>query len=208
MNRPRCEWPSNDERMIRYHDLEWGVPLHDDARLFEAFSLGGAQAGLSWRTILHRREGYRRAFHGFDPERVARMGPEDVKRLMGDEGIIRNRLKIESVIHNAKRVLEAREAFGSLDAILWRFTEGETVHNRWTTLKELPATSPISDAMCKDLRKRGFKFAGSTICYAFMQAVGMVNDHVVGCFRHAELGGVPEASRPAKPRARKGAPRT
>ncbi len=174
---------------MAYHDLEWGVPLHDERALFEALILDGAQAGLSWITILKKREGYRRAFDNFDAERIACYGEEDVARLLADAGIVRNRQKIAAAIVNARATLAIREAFGSLDAYLWRFVDGEPIQNAWVDDAQIPARTPISDALSRDLQQRGFKFVGSTICYAFMQGVGMVNDHVVACFRHAELGG-------------------
>jgi DNA-3-methyladenine glycosylase I len=179
----RCGWPDSP-RMSTYHDTEWGTPVHDDHRLFEMLVLGGAQAGLSWSTILNKRQGYRAAFAGFDPERVAAFGPEDVARLLADPGIVRNRQKIEAAIHNARRVLEVRAEWGSLSAYLWSFTGGKPVVNAWRTLAELPARTELSDRMSRDLKARGFTFVGSTICYAFMQTVGIVNDHTVDCFRH------------------------
>ncbi|MBC8423457.1 DNA-3-methyladenine glycosylase I [bacterium] len=184
----RCEWCGTDPLYTAYHDEEWGVPAHDDRHLFEMLILEGAQAGLSWSTILKKRENYRRAFHGFDWERIAKYGKRDFERLMGDAGIVRNRLKIESAIRNAKGVMAIREEFGSLDAYLWGFVDGVPVQNAWTSMVELPAKTELSDALSKDLKRRGFNFVGSTICYAFMQAVGMVNDHVVGCYRYGELG--------------------
>jgi len=183
----RCDWAGDDPLMISYHDEEWGVPLHDDRTLFEFLVLEGAQAGLSWRTVLRKRENYRRAFHGFDPERVARYGKSDVTRLLSDPGIIRNRAKVESAISNARHVLDVRSEFGSFDAYLWRFPGGNPIVHRFRTLSELPSTSPESVAMSKDLGARGFRFVGPTICYAFMQAVGMVNDHLAHCFRHAAV---------------------
>ena len=183
----RCSWPSDDPLMIAYHDSEWGVPLHDDRKLFEFMVLDGAQAGLSWSTVLRKRENYRKAFHGFDPKKIARYTVKDVQRLLKDEGIIRNRLKIESTITNAKKFLEVQKEFGSFDAYIWQFTGGKTVQHRCRRLGEIPATSKESDAMSKDLKKRGFKFVGSTICYAFMQAAGMVNDHLMGCFRYKQV---------------------
>ena len=187
----RCPWvgerPDGDA-MVRYHDEEWGVPQHDDRRLFELLTLEGAQAGLSWQTILNRRAGYRRAFLDFDIERVAGFGDADIERLMGDAGIIRNRAKISSTIDNARRVLEVRAEFGSLDAYLWRFVGGSAIVNRLQRLEEVPASTAVSAAMSKDLLKRGFRFAGPTICYALMQAAGLVNDHLVSCFRFAEVG--------------------
>jgi DNA-3-methyladenine glycosylase I len=173
--------------MVAYHDTEWGVPLHDDQKLFEYIVLDGAQAGLSWSTVLRKRENYRRAFHGFDPKRIARYTEKDVQRLLKDDGIIRNRLKIESTITNAKMFLRIRQEFGSFDAYIWQFTGHKTVQHRLRRLAEIPSTSEESDAMSKDLKKRGFKFVGSTICYAFMQAAGMVNDHLVHCFRYREV---------------------
>lgn len=185
----RCPWPGSDPLYVDYHDREWGVPVHDDRLLFEHLVLDGAQAGLSWLTILKRREGYRRAFDNFEIAKVAAYTEADVERLMADPGIIRNRLKILAAIKNAKATLKVIEEFGSLDAYLWGFVGGRTVQNAWTSLAQLPATSEISDRMSKDLKKRGFGFVGSTICYAFMQASGLVNDHCVGCFRHRQLGG-------------------
>jgi DNA-3-methyladenine glycosylase I len=173
--------------MIEYHDREWGMPLHDDRKLFEFLVLDGAQAGLSWRTILEKREAYRKAFDDFDFERVAQYGARKAATLLNNAGIVRNRLKIEGAIRNAKAFLEIRKEFGSFDVYIWRFVRGQTIQNAWKRLSDIPATSPESDAMSKDLKRRGFTFVGSTICYAFMQAAGMVNDHAVDCFRHAEL---------------------
>jgi DNA-3-methyladenine glycosylase I len=173
--------------MVAYHDTEWGVPLHDDQKLFEYIVLDGAQAGLSWSTVLRKRENYRRAFHGFNPKSIARSTEKDVQRLLKDDGIIRNRLKIESTITNAKMFLQLRQEFKSFDAYIWQFTGYKTVQHQLRRLTEVPATSVESDAMSKDLKKRGFKFVGSTICYAFMQAAGMVNDHLVHCFRYREV---------------------
>ncbi len=179
----RCVWSTIDPLMLRYPDEEWGVPLHDDNRLYEAIVLDGAQAGLSWRTILHKREAYRRAFQGFDPAVVAAYDEADRQRLMADAGIVGNRLKINAAINNAQRVLEVQREFGSLDRFLWQFTAYQTLRPRAVrTDEELPVTSSESDAMSAELRKRGFKFVGSTICYALMQATGMVNDHLAGCF--------------------------
>jgi DNA-3-methyladenine glycosylase I len=175
--------------MISYHDEEWGVPVRDDRKLFEFLVLEGAQAGLSWRTVLRKREGYRRAFQGFDPERVARYVDTDVARLLSDAGIIRNRAKVESAVSNARVVVDLQAEFGSFDAYLRRFSGGNPIVNRFRTLSELPSTSPESDAMSRDMVKRGFRFVGPTICYAFMQAVGMVNDHLVHCFRYGALAG-------------------
>jgi DNA-3-methyladenine glycosylase I len=169
--------------MVAYHDEEWGVPSHDDRHLFEMLTLEGAQAGLSWSTILRKRDGYRKAFAGFDPAVVARFGEKDVERLLADPGIVRNRMKVESTIGNAARVLEVQEAHGSLDAYLWAFVDGEPIVGGWRSLYELPAETPLSKAISKDLKKRGFRFVGPTIVHAFMQAVGMLDDHTVDCFR-------------------------
>ncbi len=179
-----CEWPAGDPMMMRYHDEEWGVPLHDDRKLFEFMVLDAFQAGLSWKTVLHKRENFRRAFHNFDPELIARYTEEDFDRLMSDPGIIRNRAKIRGTIVNAGRFLEVQKEFGTFDRFIWQFTGGKTLVNNWKSLAEIPAKTPESDAMSRELHKRGFKFVGSTICYAFMQAAGMVNDHIVGCFRN------------------------
>ena len=183
----RCPWATSDPLYVPYHDEEWGVPLHDERRLFEMLVLEGAQAGLSWLTILRRREAYRRAFDRFDPRVVARYGPPEVERLLSDAGIIRNRLKIESAINNARAFLAVQEEFGSFDGYIWRFVDGRPTRNAWTKLEEVPAQTPVSNALSRDLRKRGFTFVGPTICYAHMQATGMVNDHLVGCFRHREV---------------------
>jgi DNA-3-methyladenine glycosylase I len=180
----RCSWVrEGDPLYLAYHDEEWGVPSHDDRHLFEMLVLEGAQAGLSWTTILHKREGYRRAFAGFDPARVARFGPADVERLRGDAGIVRNRLKIESAIANARATIDV----GGLDELLWSFVGGAPVVNAWRTLAEIPAETAESRALSKELKRRGFRFVGPTICYALMQACGLVNDHVVGCFRYREV---------------------
>ena len=184
----RCDWATT-ELGIAYHDAEWGVPRHDDRVLFEFLILEGAQAGLSWETILRKRESYRAAFASFDPVKVAAFGERDVKRLLADEGIVRNRLKVASAIANAKAFLAVRKEFGSFDAYVWGFVGGKPIVNARQTMKDVPARTAESDAMSKDLRRRGFNFVGSTICYAYMQAVGMVNDHLVGCFRHAPLAG-------------------
>lgn len=183
-----CPWCIGDDLYVAYHDAEWGVPVHDDRRLFEFLILEGAQAGLSWITILRKREAYRRAFAGFDAGKVARYGAREAKRLLADPGIVRNRLKIEAAIANARRFLEVQEAFGSFDAYVWRFVDGRPIVNRWKSLAQVPAATRESDALSRDLKARGFRFVGPTICYAHMQATGMVNDHLVGCFRHAELG--------------------
>jgi DNA-3-methyladenine glycosylase I len=187
--RRRCAWSGSDPLYVAYHDCEWGVPVHDDRLLFEFLTLEGAQAGLSWITILRKREAYRKAFAGFDPEAVARFGKARVARLLADEGIVRNRLKIESAITNARAFLKVREEFGSFDAYQWSFVDGLPIQNAWKRIRDIPASTPVSDAMSRDLKKRGFRFVGSTICYAHMQAVGMVNDHTVDCFRWRELGG-------------------
>ena len=173
--------------MVAYHDDEWGVPEHDDRRLFELLTLEGAQAGLSWTTILRKRDGYRRAFAGFDPAAVARFGAKEIARLLADPGIVRNRLKVESTVANANAVLAAQKELGSFDALLWSFVDGAPAVNRWRTLGELPAETPVSRAMSKELKRRGFRFVGPTVLYALMQAAGLVNDHVVGCFRYEPL---------------------
>jgi len=182
--RKRCPWCLGSPEYVRYHDEEWGVPVHDDRVLFEFLILEGAQAGLAWSTILAKRENYRRAFNGFDAERVARYGARDAARLMADAGIVRNRLKIRAAVENARATLAIRERHGSLDAYLWRFVDGRPLQHRRRSLREVPARTAVSDALSKDLLQHGFRFVGSTICYAFMQAVGMVNDHLVTCFRH------------------------
>lgn len=187
MTKVRCGWCGTDPLYVAYHDTEWGVPVHDDRKLFEFLILEGAQAGLSWITILKKREAYRRAFAGFDAGKVARFGPRQVARLLADAGIVRNRLKIEAAINNARHFLAVQEEFGSFDEYVWRFVDGRPIINRWKTLKQVPASTPESDALSRDLKARGFKFVGSTICYAHMQATGMVNDHLTGCFRHAEM---------------------
>jgi DNA-3-methyladenine glycosylase I len=185
--RIRCDWARTPLSII-YHDREWGVPVHDDRVLFEFLTLEGAQAGLSWETILRKREAYREAFAGFDPGRVARFTPARVERLLRDDGIVRNRLKVESTVRNAQAVLAVQREHGSLDAYLWSFVGGAPRVNRRRTLREVPARTPESEAMSRDLQRRGFRFVGPTICYALMQAVGMVNDHTVDCFRHGQVG--------------------
>jgi DNA-3-methyladenine glycosylase I len=185
----RCEWARSD-LSIAYHDEEWGVPVHGDRTLFEFLILEGAQAGLSWETILKKREGYRAAFHGFDAEVIARYGESDVDRLLADPGIVRNKAKIAAAIQNAKAFLAVREKYGCFDAYIWQFVDDRPIKNAWRSLDEIPAQTPVSEAMSKDLLKRGFKFVGPTICYAFMQAVGMVNDHVIDCFRYEQTGGI------------------
>lgn len=183
----RCAWAGIDPKMVEYHDHEWGVPVHDDRKHFEFLLLEGAQAGLSWSTILNRREGYRRAFADFDPEKVARFTEKRIQKLIAEPSIIRNRMKIESAVANAQAFLRVQEEFGSYDAFCWRFVDGRSKVNRWKTPGEVPATSAESDAFSKDLKRRGFGFVGSTIMYAYMQAIGMVNDHLTGCFRYREL---------------------
>ncbi len=185
----RCDWSVEDDPLyLAYHDEEWGAPSRDDRHLFELLALEGAQAGLSWATILHKREGYRRAFAGFDPERVAGFDSRKVELLLEDPGIVRNRLKVESAVSNARAVLVVQEERGSLADYLWEFVRGEPIRNEWRTVREIPAETAESRAMSQDLKRRGFRFVGPTVCYAFMQAAGLVNDHVVGCFRWSELG--------------------
>ncbi|HVF07816.1 MAG TPA: DNA-3-methyladenine glycosylase I [Actinomycetota bacterium] len=184
----RCEWaPIDQPRYLAYHDEEWGVPVHDDMHLFEMLTLEGAQAGLSWSTILNKREGYREAFRRFDPAKVARFSPATVERLLRNPAIVRNRLKVESTVQNARAVLEVQRDMGSLDAHLWTFVDGAPLVNRWRSLGDLPPETDRSKAMSKDLKRRGFRFVGPTVCYAFMQACGLVNDHVADCFRWQEI---------------------
>jgi DNA-3-methyladenine glycosylase I len=183
----KCDWALASASEEHYHDLEWGVPQHDDRKLFEFLLLEGAQAGLSWRTILNKREGYREAFADFDPVKVAAYDSYRVSMLLKNSDIVRNRLKIDSAVANAQAFLRVRAAYGSFDAYIWGFVDGSPQQNQWQSHAQLPAFSPVSEKMSKDLQKRGFKFVGKTICYAFMQAVGMVNDHVVDCYRHAQL---------------------
>lgn len=180
----RCAWLNNSPLMVEYHDIEWGVPVHDDCTLFEFLILEGAQAGITWQTVLNKRENYRKALSGFHPAKIARYGNKDVKRLLGNPGIIRNRLKIAATILNAKKFLEIQKEFGSFDTYIWQFVGGKPIKNEFKSLSEIPPTTKESDAMSKDLLKRGFKFVGSTICYAFMEAVGMANDHTTDCFRY------------------------
>jgi DNA-3-methyladenine glycosylase I len=189
----RCPW-ANTGAMLAYHDEEWGAPLHDDRGLFELLILEGAQAGLSWSTILNKRDNYRKAFDGFDARKIARYGEPRIAALLENSGIVRNRLKIAASVENAKAFLDVQKEFGSFDAYIWRFVEGRPVRNAWQTVKQVPARTPQSDAMSKDLTRRGFRFVGSTICYAFMQATGMVNDHLVSCFRYAEVTRFPTPS--------------
>ncbi len=202
----RCPW-AKTPLGIAYHDHEWGVPVHDDRRLFEFLVLEGAQAGLSWETILNRRQAYRQAFSGFDPHAVATFGPRRIRQLMGNAGIIRNRLKIESAVRNAQAFMAIQNEFGSFDAYVWQFVGGQPRVNRWRSFRQMPARTAQSDALSKDLKRRGFNFVGSTICYAFMQAVGMVNDHLLTCFRHGCSGRVAGRSmrgqRPSRGRRRR-----
>ena len=183
----RCEWANGSDLERSYHDNEWGVPIHDDRSLFEFLILEGAQAGLSWSTILKKREGYRKAFDNFDARKISKYSKNDIVRLLHNSEIIRNKLKIRATITNARAFLELQKEFGSFDNYIWQFVSGEPIRNSWKKITDIPSSTPESDAMSKDLRRRGFKFVGTTICYAFMQAVGMVNDHVVGCFRYREL---------------------
>lgn len=187
MTQHRCEWAGTDPLYIAYHDEEWGVPVHDDHALFESLVLDGAQAGLSWYTILKKRDNYRRAFDQFNPAKVATYDDAKIAELLSNPGIVRNRLKINAAVNNAKRFLEVQAEFGSFDAYIWGFVDGRVKQNAWAKLADIPTETPESRAMSKDLKKRGFKFVGPTICYAFMQAVGMVNDHVVSCFRYQSL---------------------
>ena len=190
----RCAWAGTDPLLVPYHDEEWGVPVHDDRLLYEFLVLEGAQAGLSWLTILKKREGYSRVFAGFDPVKVAAFGPEDVDCLLAGPGIVRNRLKVESAITNARAMLKVQEEFGSFAAYQWGFVQGRTMHNEWQTLSEIPAKTEEAELMSKDMKRRGFRFVGPTVLYAHMQATGMVNDHTVDCFRWAELKDAEENS--------------
>ena len=185
-----CEWPVDDDLMIAYHDEEWGVPLHDDRKLFEFLVLDAFQAGLSWRTILHKRDNFRLAFDAFDAKLIAQYKKRKIGQLLENAGIVRNRMKIEATVANAKAFLRVQNEYGSFDSYIWQFVGGHPKQNRWRSLKQLPASTPDSDHMSKDLKKRGFKFVGTTICYAFMQAAGMVNDHLVKCFRYEEVQAV------------------
>ena len=184
MNKVRCEWAGTDPLYIDYHDKEWGVPVHDDRKFFEMLILEGAQAGLSWITILKKRENYKNTFDNFEPEKIAKYKTVKIKNLLSNSGIVRNRLKINAAVTNAKAFLEIQKEFGSFNKYIWDFVEGKPIKNKWKHLKDIPALTPLSNTISKDLKKRGFKFVGSTICYSFMQAVGMVNDHVVNCFRY------------------------
>ena len=187
IKKSRCTWCGDTDIYVDYHDKEWGVPIHDDNKLFELLILEGAQAGLSWLTVLKKREGYRRAFDGFNPQKIAKYTEAKQKKLLLDEGIIRNRLKIKSTVQNAKAFLKVQKEFKSFDKYIWQFVNHKPIKNKYKTLKDLPAKTDISDQMSKDLKKRGFNFVGSTICYAFMQSAGMVNDHFVGCFRYNQV---------------------
>lgn len=182
----RCQW-AKDQLLAEYHDKEWGVPQHDDTKLFELLILEGAQAGLAWSTILKRRESYRKAFDNFDAAKIAKYTKQDVKRLLADEGIIRNRLKVESTIDNARHFLEVQNEFGSFDRYLWGFVDDKPIQNKFKKLSDIPTSTPLSDKISKDLKKRGFRFVGTTICYAYMQAIGMTNDHTTDCFRYHKL---------------------
>ena len=186
-DKKRCAWPTGDPQMIEYHDTEWGTPVHDDRKLFEFLVLDAFQAGVSWSIVLHKRKNFRKALHNFNYKRIAKYDARDVKRLLGDAGIIRNRLKIQSTITNAQRFIEIQKEFGTFDKYIWQFVGGKTIAHKCKTLKDIPATSKESDAMSKDLKARRFKFVGSTICYAFMQAAGMVNDHTMDCFRYNQV---------------------
>lgn len=189
MKPKRCAWPANNAAMIEYHDTEWGVPVHDDRKLFEFMILDAFQAGLNWQIILNKRANFRKAFHNFNARKIAKYTAADVRRLRADAGIIRNRAKIKATISNAKLFLQVQKEFGSFDKYIWQFTGGKTKVNKWKGMKQIPATSKESDAMSQDLYARGFRFVGSTICYAFMQAAGMVNDHTTECFRYRKLAG-------------------
>jgi DNA-3-methyladenine glycosylase I len=186
-DKPRCGWPGDDELMRRYHDEEWGVPVHDDRKWFEYLVLDAFQAGLSWRAVLHKREGFRKVFRDFDPVRVARLTQKQIDAARGNPAIIRNRLKIEAAVRNAHAFLEVQERYGSFDAYIWSFTDGAVIRNAWTSPEQLPASTPLSDSVSRSLKQAGFSFVGSTICYAFLQAGGIVNDHMVHCFRRREL---------------------
>lgn len=198
----RCAWVNANTLMIEYHDTEWGVPVHDDRKLFEFLLLDSFQAGVSWSVVLNKRENFRKAFHNFDPERIAAYKQRDIDRLLADPGIIRNRLKILSAINNARHFLEVQKEFGSFDKYIWQFVGGKPIVNNWKTIKQIPATSKESDAMSRDLRTRGFSFVGSTICYAFMQGAGMINDHTIDCFRLHQVQRV-ASKKSIRPRALK-----
>ena len=185
--KPRCAWMGDDELMLRYHDDEWGAPLHDDRRWFEFMVLDAFQAGLSWRTVLHKREAFCKVFYGFDPEQVVRMPQKDVDQALKNKSIIRNRLKIQATIKNARAFLQVQEERGAFDDFIWEFTDGRTIHNAWTSMQKIPASSKLSDKVSKALKARGFTFVGTTICYSLLQAAGVVNDHLVHCYRYKEL---------------------
>lgn len=187
VHKPRCAWMANDELMMRYHDEEWGVPLHDDRCWFEFIILDAFQAGLSWRTVLHKREGFRKVFLGFEPERVASMSERRIEAARRNPAIIRNRLKIQAAVNNARAFLAVQDKRGSFDSLIWSFTDGEVIRNRWKETGDIPASTPLSDKVSKTLKKEGFSFVGTTICYSLLQAGGIVNDHIVRCFRHREL---------------------
>lgn len=196
IQKQRCDWAlAGNEAYIAYHDEEWGVPVCDDPKQFEFLVLESAQAGLSWSTVLNRRDGYRRAFAGFDASRVARFTPARIEKLLTDPGIIRNRMKVEAAVNNARRFLQVQEEFGNFCRYIWGFVDGKPVWNRWKSQADMPATSEVSDALAKDMKKRGFKFVGSTIMYAHMQATGLINDHLCSCFRHAECAGLAKGLR-------------
>jgi DNA-3-methyladenine glycosylase I len=194
----RCPWPGKEPLYVAYHDEEWGTPVHEDRTHFEFIVLDGAQAGLSWFTILRKRENYRKAFANFDPRKVTRFDEERIEKLLLDPGIVRNRQKVVSAVGNARSFLAVQKEFGSFDAYIWSFVGGKTIVNRWRSLREIPAKTPESEAMSKEMIARGFRFVGPTICYAYMQAAGLVNDHLVGCFRHGEVG-APRPGGPKKP---------
>ncbi len=187
MTKTRCSWPSNDPLMIHYHDHEWGVPVHDDVKLFEHIILDAFQAGLSWKTILHKRENFRAAFDQFDYRLIASYNEKKINKLLVNEGIIRNKLKIEAAVKNARATIQLVEKHGSLDNYLWAFVDGKTIKNNWNSLSRIPSSTALSDKISKDLKKNGFSFVGSTICYAFLQAAGIVNDHLIECYRHKEI---------------------
>ena len=186
-DKPRCAWMGDDEIMLQYHDEEWGVPVHDDVKWFEFLLLDAFQAGLSWRTVLHKRAAFRRVFHNFDPKRVAQMSARETQNARRDPAIIRNRLKIKAAVHNARAFVELQERHGSFDRYIWSFTGGAIVHNGWKAASEIPVSSPLSDTVSKALKSEGFSFVGTTICYAFLQAAGVINDHLVHCYRYEEL---------------------
>jgi DNA-3-methyladenine glycosylase I len=202
-NRPRCAWPIDDELMLRYHDTEWGVPVHDDRKWFELILLDAFHAGLSWRTILHKREAFRAVFHGFDPAKVVRMTAAELRSARQNPGIVRNRMKIDAAVKNARAVLIVQKQWGSFDSFIWSFPKGKTVRNAWPALTHLPARTPLSDAVSKALKAEGFSFVGSTICYAFLQSGGIVNDHIVRCFRYREVARNAGKQAFPGPRARK-----